>query len=260
MRNIPPGLLALGRSSPPDSIRIENNTYGFDKLFKHDFFAATALYVGPAGKVVLKLGRQVSILGLPAEWIGRLLARREAAAYAALADLDAVPRFLGRWGSTGIVHEFIEGNPLARDLSVPDDFFERLTHAIDTLHARGMAYVDLEKRQNVILGADGKPYLIDFQISWLLPAKYGGHTLPARWLRDRLQEGDRYHLLKLHRRIRRDQLSDDQIEESYRKPRWVRLHRWLAAPYQRFRRPALKRLEPSRKIEERGTVPAPRRG
>ena len=116
MRNIPPGLLALGRSSLPQSIQVEGHTYRFDTLFKHDFFAATALYVGPAGKVVLKLGRLADILGLPAEWIGRLLARREMAAYNILADLDAVPRFLGRWGSTGIVHEFIEGNPLARDL------------------------------------------------------------------------------------------------------------------------------------------------
>ena len=259
MRNIPPGLLALGRSPLPESIRVGGDTYRFDTLFKHDFFAATALYVGPAGKVVLKLGRQAGILGLPAEWIGRLLARREAAAYDALADLDAVPGFLGRWGPTGIVHEFIEGDPLARDLAVPDDFFELLKGAIETLHARGMAYVDLEKRQNVILGSDGKPYLIDFQISWLLPAKYGGQTLPARWLRDRLQEGDRYHLLKLHRRIRRDQLSDVEIAESYRKPRWVRIHRWLAAPYQKFRRPALKRLDPSRKIEERGTISGARR-
>jgi len=255
MKRVPPGLLALGRSDPPGSIDVEGNTYRFDRLFKHDFFAATALYVGPAGKVVLKLGRTADILGLPAEWIGRLLARREAWAYRLLADLEAVPEFLGRWGRTGIVHVFIEGQPLSPGLSLPDDFFERLKKAIEKLHDRGMAYVDLEKPENVLLGADGRPYLIDFQIAWTLTTNYKLQIPPARWVRDRLQEGDRYHLLKLHRRYRRDQLSDDDIARSYRKPPWVRFHRWLTAPFQRIRRRTLNRLDATRQSGERGTHP-----
>ena len=255
VKKLPSALLALGRSSPPKVIQVAGNEYRLAHLFKHDFFACTGLYVGPAGKVVLKLGRQADILGFPAQWIGRFLAAREAAAYQALNDLESVPRFLGRWGSTGIVHEFIEGRPLRRDEPVPDEFFERLTDAIETLHAREMAYVDLEKPQNVLVGDDGKPYLIDFQIAWHLPARFGGRTWLARWVRRRLQQGDCYHLLKLQRRIRRDQLTPEQIRRSYRKPFYVKIHAWLTSPLTKMRRRTLSRLDPSRKIGERGTLP-----
>jgi hypothetical protein len=157
-------------------------------------------------------------------------------------------------GPTAIVHAFIEGQALERDSRVPDDFFDRLRSAIESLHARGMAYVDLEKRQNVLLGDDGRPYLIDFQISWYVPRRWGGETPPLRWLRRRFQEGDRYHLLKLQRRVRRDQLTDAQVRASYRKPFYVRVHRIATAPLLKIRRFALGRIDPARKDGERGTV------
>ena len=81
--------------------------------------------------------------------------------------------------ATGIVREYIEGHPLARQERVPDAFHSRLRFQIDQLHARGMAYVDLEKCENVLVGDDGQPYLIDFQISWYLPARWGGELWPA---------------------------------------------------------------------------------
>ncbi len=245
---------ALGTVKPPDTVRAASDEYRFVRFFKHDFFAATALYQGQKGKVVVKFGRQAPIFGLPAQWIGRVLAWHESRAYAALADVEAVPEFLGRVGPTAIVHEFIEGEPLARGRWVPDDFFELLRAAIDTLHQRGMAYVDLEKRQNVLVGTDGKPYLIDFQICWDFPRQWGGELFPARWLRHRLQDGDLYHLTKLQRRIRPDQLTAAQIKASYRKPLYVRVHRWLTVPFLKIRRALLNRIDPPRSDSERGAV------
>jgi serine/threonine protein kinase len=152
------------------------------------------------------------------------------------------------------VHEFVEGQPLHRDVRVPDEFFGRLESALAQIHAREMAYVDLEKPQNVLLGDDGRPYLIDFQISWRLRPSRGGRTAIARWICSRLQQGDRYHLLKLRRRFRPDQLTPEQIEASYRRPAGVRLHARLTRPLLRLRRRLLDRLEPSRRVGERGTV------
>jgi hypothetical protein len=255
VKELPASLRALGRSEPPDTIHVSGRTYRLARCFKHDFFACTSLYHGKSGRIVLKLGRRADICGLPAEWMGRLLARHEADCYRAVADLDAVPRFIGRWGATGIVHEYVEGRHLSKGVELPDDFFDRLELAVAAIHARDMAYVDLEKRQNVLLGDDGRPYLVDFQISWRLPARWGGRTPPARWLCQKLQEGDRYHLLKLRRRFRRDQLSEEQIRASYRKPFWVRLHAHLTAPLLKLRRHTLNRLDPSRKVGERGAAP-----
>jgi hypothetical protein len=124
---------------------------------------------------------------------------------------------------------------------------------IATLHRRGLAYVDLEKRQNVLVGDDGRPYLIDFQISWPWPVGWFEQTAPARWLRRRLQQGDLYHLRKLQRRFRPDQMTPAELAASYARPWPVRLHRWLTRPFTRFRRWVLAKVDPKRGDRERGS-------
>ncbi len=247
-------MLALGKHDPPDVVTLSGTQFRFAKLFKHDFFAATAVYESQDSKAIVKFGRQASFFGFPLSWIGRFLAWRECTICEALADMPEVPTSLGRFIPTAFAHDFIEGQHLAKGMDVPDDFFDRLSDAIDRLHARGLAYVDLEKRQNVIVSTEGKPYLIDFQISWYWPAKYGGELFPVRWLRKQFQNGDRYHLLKLRRRIRPDQLTPEQLAASYRKPRAVRIHRFLAAPFLAIRRTLLRWIDPDKKTGERGAI------
>ena len=256
-RKLPHCLRALGREPLPREITLASGTYQLEQVFKHDFFAATALYAGSAGKVVLKIGRKATFLGIPLGWIGRLHTRHESAAYRKLADLEAVPRFEGLYGRHGFLHQYIEGRPLAKGERVPDDFFPRLRRALQTIHERKMAYVDLEKCENVLVGDDGKPYLIDFQIAWGLPRKYGGDLWPLRWLRRRLQRADLYHLRKLQRRTRPDQLTEEELRASYRKPWYVRVHGLLTRPFTLLRRQILKRLDPQQQRGERGRVPHP---
>lgn len=253
-KELPHSLKALGNERLPETITIPAGEFRFVKLFKHDFFAVTALYKGSAGQVVLKVGRKADFLGFPCGWIGRFLAHREAGFYRRLQDLDAVPRFLGMWGKHGFIHAYVDGHPMQKGERVPDDFFNHLRDAIDTIHLRGMAYVDLEKPQNVVVGDDGRPYLIDFQISWRL-TDYGEWLWPARFILNRLQAADRYHLGKLQRRTRPDQLPPEQLAETYRKPWYIRLHKHLTWPAMRFRRQTLKRLEPKRQTGERGAIP-----
>lgn len=257
----PTGLRALGRRDLPASIEVGSagttgakNRYELAEVFKHDFFAATARYSGPAGQVVLKIGRQADIVGLPAEWIGRLLAHHEARVCQHLAGLPGIPRLIGLWGRTGLVHAYIEGAPLRRGASVPDDFFGRLERLIQGIHAREAAYVDLEKPENVLLGDDGCPHLIDFQISYHLPRKWGGHTRVARWLCRCLQRSDLYHVGKLHRRVRPDQLSAEQRAASYAVPLTIRAHRFLFRPVTLLRRRVLARIDPRKGEGERGRV------
>jgi hypothetical protein len=235
-------------------IEIDGQSYSHRRLFKNDFFAATALYEGPAGKVILKVQRQASFLLIPLGWVGRLLAAREAAALNRLSGVPGVPRLIGRWGKTGIVREYIEGRTLSPKEHVPDDFHERLRELIETIHARDMAYVDLEKCENVLVGDDGRPYLFDFQIAWFLPRRWGGELLPARLLRRWLQAGDRYHLIKQQRRTRPDQLTAEARAASYAKPWFVRMHHFITRPFTRARRAVLNRIDPTRKRGERGRI------
>jgi hypothetical protein len=104
------------------------------------------------------------------------------------------------------------------------------------------------------VGDDGRPYLFDFQISWYLPRSWGGELWPARWIRRRLQDADRYHLLKITRRTRPDLLSPERLAASYRRPWYVRVHALIARPLTLARRWFLNTVDPGRKQGERGRV------
>ncbi len=232
----------------PEEITLDDGTYRRVKTYKHDFFAATGLYEGPSGRVILKIGRVQSLFGLPTVWLGRWLADRERRLYDAVEDLQGVPRCMGGWDRTGFVHAFVPGHPLQRKEAVNDDFFRRLESLIATIHERDIAYADLEKRENILVGDDGLPYLIDFQISWYWSAGPSGRSV--RWMLNglgrlilrRLQQADRYHLLKHWRRHRPDQLSEAQLQASYRVGFWIRLHRTFIRPLTLLRRAVLKML------------------
>lgn len=254
-----PWLRALGREDMPARIVLEDGSYRHLRTFKHDFFAATGLYEGPSGRVVLKLGHVVSLFGLPMAWLGEWLADREAELYRAARDVEGVPRLMGRWGRTGFVHAFIEGHPLQRHEQVRADFFPRLERLLKALHARGIAYVDLEKRENILVDDRGLPWLIDFQISWPGPElvaasrrgrRSGGlaslwRLLPAelnRFILGKLQRADLYHLLKHRRRQAPETMTADELARSYNAGMSIRLHRRLFRPFTLLRRQALKRL------------------
>ncbi len=257
----PSWLLALGSEAPPDEIDLAGVRYDHERSFKHDFFAFTGCYRERDGerRVVLKIGRRASFFGLPLSWIGRLHARHEAAIFAAVDDLPLVPAFTGRLGSTGLTHAFVPGRPLARGEAVPDGFFEELERGLASIHERGVAIVDLEKPDNVLLGEDGRPWLFDFQISYRWPFSRGGQLAPVRWILRRLQDSDRYHLRKLRRRFRPYTMTPEELEASKRRPWPIRLHRRIAQPLQAMRRGLLRRVDPRDRRpgeprEERGRI------
>lgn len=240
----------------PAAITLADGVYRHLRTFKHDFFAATGLYDGPSGRVVLKLGRTQSLLGLPMGWLGEWAAEHECDMYRLAEGVAGVPKCFGRLGRTGFAHAFIEGHPLQKREQVGDDFFPQLGRMLDELHVRGMAYVDLEKRENILVGTDGRPWLIDFQISYPGPGldrrikrNWGPgalHRVFPRGLRQallaRLQQGDRYHLLKHRRRHRPDSMSPEEMAASYRVGVSVQFHRRLTRPLTLLRRGILKQL------------------
>lgn len=215
----------------PERIDVGDKWFAMEKSFKHDFFAATGLYQGDSGRVVLKVGRQASLLGFPMRWTGRFLFRRESRLLKKTQHLDGIPALTGSWEDTGLIHEFIEGHPLTKGEAIADDFFPRLEALITAMHDLGIAYVDLEKRENVLVGDDGDPWLFDFQIAW----DRSGWFL-TRWILRILQRSDRYHLLKHWRRLRPDQLDASRLRESQSPPFWIAGHRLIFRPITRLRR------------------------
>jgi hypothetical protein len=236
----PPFLRALGNQDPPAAIRVAGEAFHRLEVFKHDSWAATAVYQGRSRKVVCKFNRIAPLFGLPMSWVGRWLARREREVLEQLKDVSNVPRYAGevwidgRVAPNAIARSYIAGHPLERYERVEDDFFPALTRLLAVMHQRRMAYVDLHKRENVIVGDDGEPYLVDFQISLNLGPQrrwaFAGHLLQVA------QEADRYHLLKHMSYNRPDQAGFSFSRMDQHRPWWIWAHRFVAIPPRVLRR------------------------
>lgn len=243
VRKRPALLRALGDGDPPETIVVDGHGYRRATILKHDSWAATALYQDDAGtRVICKFGRTQSIFGIPCGWIGRSLARREGRFLRRLADVDTVPadagpvEIDGRPAPNALARVYVEGAPLGEGEYVEEEFLDQLDDLIAKMHDRGIAYVDLHKRENVIVGADGRPYLIDFQVSFARPEGWLGRLWPIRAVFSELAVMDRYHVRKHRARCRPDLLSPEQTANGVRPPLSIRIHRLFAVPFRTMRR------------------------
>jgi hypothetical protein len=239
---------ALGKEEPPALVSVAGSEYHLERVLKHDSWAASAVYVGEAGQLAVKFNRVQPIFGLPVTWLGNWLARREAWMMKALADVPNVARWAGEVRVHGrvvkhaVAHAWIPGHPLRTGEKVGDDFFPALERLLAELHRRGIAYVDLHKRENIIVGEDGQPYLIDFQISQALPDIWVCDNFLTRPLLRLLQRSDSYHLHKHRVHHRPDQVGANEADLERSRPWWIRLHRLVARPFRALRRALLVRL------------------
>jgi hypothetical protein len=225
-------------------VEIGGASFRLLEILKHDSWAATAIYTSATGKALCKFNRRQPILSIPMAWLGQRLAARERHFHTRLAGVVGIPAHLGPVSVNGSVlphafaRQFIEGHVLDRHQRVDDDFFPRFAALLAAVHARDVAHVDLHKRENVLVDLSGRPWLIDFQISFSLPT---GPLLaaPLRSLLRILQQCDDYHLLKHHLHHRPDQTGLEAEEIDRRRPWWIRLHRRFAVPFRTLRRQLL---------------------
>ncbi len=247
---------------PPEEIELGGRRYRLVRVFKHDFYAATSLYeaLEPADipRIVVKIYRTQPFWGLPMRWLGRASRNHERATYRALAGLEGIPRWAGSLGQTGCAIEYIDAAPLDHVQPVPEGYFDRARRVLDGVHARGVAYVDANKRSNFLVGPGGEAFLVDFQIAlrrrddWPWPLR----ALVRRLVRY-LQEKDLYHLLKHKRRLAPGELSEEEEALSRRRSGLHALHRRLIKPYKALRRWFLRRqyrsgrlVSPSAELED----------
>ncbi len=233
-------LLALDGKEMPDSVEAGGASWRRVKVFKHDFFAATGLYEAADGRQgVLKIFRPHPYLILPVHWLSPFQARHEEKVYTALKDSRHVPKFHGRVGPTGIFHEFLPGRTLKECDAVKDGFFEELRELLKLMHSRGIAYVDTNKPDNILVGEDGSPFLIDFQITWVQPPSPWG--LPFLPLFSIFKDMDFYHVLKHERKFHPERISKESIDSL--RPWYLKLHRLVADPVRKIRRGWLRKVE-----------------
>lgn len=243
---------ACGRKGFPQNITVCDCSYQLQRTLKHDFFAATALYkLTPVVqttqyktpyKIILKLSRQEHFLGMPSRWLGQMLCEHEISILNRLNHLNCVPHLLSRYGQTGFTYEYIEGSTLDSVTVIPDDFFDKAVDVLRQIHKSDVAYVDMNKRSNIIITPHGPPHLIDFQISLYI----GKYTLVSPRLsflfRRFLQRADVYHLLKHKRRLCPHLLTPTENVLAQCTNPLLRLHRAVTTPFRKLRRAFLQHL------------------
>lgn len=178
------------------------------RVLKSDAFGLVELLEGEHGLVVRRVARGSRIPGTGV--LARLLLRRERRALEALEGMSHVPRPVqdaelagsastdGRRPGPGqvLLRSWQAGEPLHRAERLPLDFFDLLDGLVAEMHRRGVCHNDLHKEQNVVVGTDGRPALIDFQLASLHPRR-------GRMYRSRCLD-DLRHVQKHRRRYTRD--------------------------------------------------------
>ena len=130
--------------------------------------------------------------------LGPLSVRREARALRQLDGARGVPRLLRVVDREALLIEHIPGTS-TREVppgGLTPQFFERFYRLVERLHEHGVAHCDLRSRGNVLVGADGEPYVVDFVAHFRRGRRWNPLT---RWLYRKFCEADRVAVARLKR-------------------------------------------------------------
>ena len=164
--------------------------------------------------------------------VGRWSMRREQRAYDALRNVPGVPELVSRPHPLVLVIAFVDGPSLAaweRGRSLPDGFFGGLKALLAAVHDRGVVQGDLHHR-DVLVGEDGKPWLVDFSTS-MVGGPGGGPLRRRMW--KLLAGNDRRSVLKLQERFEPGTVTEAERAEMQELPKVYR----VAQGFRRLLRP-----------------------
>lgn len=100
--------------------------------------------------------------------IGRFLVWREARTYRRLSGIKGIPRLYCIIDGLALVMEDVPGKRLGKirkGTFLPKGFFDSLQKLVLKVHNMGIVHCDLKKANNIIIGQDGFPYIIDWGAS-----------------------------------------------------------------------------------------------
>ena len=194
----------------------------------------TVVKKGPWGKAdILRLTcdggdailKDFSAKSAPVRWLGKRQLRRERRALGQLAGVDGVPAILGDLPPHGLFLQPMKGEAITRWRRRPHPeigtMLDRLEVLVDRIHARGVAHLDLRKRDNILVAPDGTPSVIDFNASVL----FRPGSLGARLVFPMLRAVDRSALLKWKALLLPEQLTPEERRRHRRMSRIRRL--WI---------------------------------
>lgn len=131
------------------------------KLLKKDIFGQIVLYSDEHQPHILRDTRPAH------RWIrplARHLLRREIRALHALRGLAGVPQLIDSDKNTA-ARSYVQGQPMQRARPTSPAYFRAAHGLLKQLHRRGVVHNDLAKEPNWLVGIDGMPALVDFQLA-----------------------------------------------------------------------------------------------
>lgn len=140
--------------------------------------------------------------------VGPILIRREYGALRDLIGVKGIPQLVGKLDRYALAMEHIKGASLENISKgmLTDEFYADLRGVVNDFHARGVAHCDLRSRGNVMLGNDGKPYVVDFAA-----CVYRGRGINplTRWLFNQFVLADNNAVLRIKQRLSPELLTDE---------------------------------------------------
>ena len=114
----------------------------------------------PDGLLVRNTGRAA----FGRRWLARSLARREARALLALADIEGIPQLVN-WDGRVLSREWLGGQTMREARPDEPAYFRNALHLLRRMHAAGVTHNDLAKENNCLVFADSRAGFIDFQLA-----------------------------------------------------------------------------------------------
>ncbi len=149
--------------------------------------------------------------------IGRFLIWREHRAYKTLKGLKGIPACYGVIDRLALALEEIPSRPLKKhnkDLKLSETFFDELKNIVDNFHRRGLAHCDLKNGANVLVGEEGRPYIVDWSAS-ISEKEFRFFPLNRIYLRFLLD--DHFAIIKLKMRYAPETLTpEEKIQYAHR--------------------------------------------
>jgi serine/threonine protein kinase len=102
--------------------------------------------------------------------------RHEYEVYKKLGDFAGAPTCYGLIDNQYLVLEYVEGRTIRKKRPLDEEeFHARLFDYIKAMHAKGVAHMDLKRKDNLLVKADETPCLLDFGAAVI--NKQGFHPL-----------------------------------------------------------------------------------
>jgi len=133
-------------------------------LLKRDLFGAVNHVRAPGADPEDCVERDTTVAAAGLRWLARRLAAREARALTELRGLPGVPRLLS-WDGRRLVRSWVPGTPLQSAPGIDAAWFREALRLLRRVHAAGIVHNDMAKEPNWLVGPDGRPALLDFQLA-----------------------------------------------------------------------------------------------